>query len=118
MTDNSSDLPPGFVIREPSGGFADLPAGFVIRQPDAAPASPTERPSVFEQIRTGFGRGVRMGLDSSESTPGGSVIPSFAQGALSGGAGLVGGALELAPGAVGRAGAAISRFAQEQGQEA
>jgi hypothetical protein len=59
-----------------------------------------------------------MGLDNAGSTPGGTVIPSFAQGALSGGAGLVGGALELAPGAVGRAGAAISRFAQEQGQEA
>jgi len=84
----------------------------------AAPAAPTERPGVFEQIRTGFGRGVRMGLDNAGSTPGGTVIPSFAQGAVSGGAGLVGGALELAPGAVGRAGAAISRFAQEQGQEA
>ena len=39
MNGTSNDLPPGFVIREPSGGGNDLPPGFVIRQPEAAPVA-------------------------------------------------------------------------------
>ena len=39
MSGTSNDLPPGFVIREPSGGAGDLPPGFVIRPPEAAPVA-------------------------------------------------------------------------------
>jgi len=77
---------------------------------ETAPTAQAEPRQQRQRSRPGVGF---FGLPESAFSP-----EAFARGAAGGTAGLVGGAMELVPGRVGEAGAAVSRFGQRQVEQA